>query len=142
MKAEKKNRITELEVRVNKFNCMQLPGQPMACHMGTHKLVNDLWRLIKEEKDREDANEKVRQEKAAKFSGFIDECCVLGPGLREKGVVLYFRFEAWHQNNVGEKIPSLFWFSNQLEKKFSRDPDGSSFFSGIALSSPLPESDR
>lgn len=37
----------DLEKRVNDFNSLCLPGQPMAMHMGTNYLVNDLWREVK-----------------------------------------------------------------------------------------------
>lgn len=36
-----------LEERVHKFNCLQLPGQPMGMHMGTSYLVQDLWAEVK-----------------------------------------------------------------------------------------------
>lgn len=36
----------DLKERVDKFNAMELPGQPMMMHMGTNYLVNDLWREI------------------------------------------------------------------------------------------------
>lgn len=36
----------ELEKRVQQFNSLSLPGQPMGMHMGTSYLVNDLWREI------------------------------------------------------------------------------------------------
>ena len=37
-----------LEERVNLFNRMALPGQPLGMHMGTSYLVNDLMREIRE----------------------------------------------------------------------------------------------
>lgn len=37
----------DLEKRVNQFSLLQLPGQPMAMHMGTSYLVNDLWREVR-----------------------------------------------------------------------------------------------
>lgn len=37
----------DLEERVNKFHLLELPGQPMAMHMGTSYLVSDLWREVK-----------------------------------------------------------------------------------------------
>ncbi len=40
---EKRN---DLSARVNKFNTLQLPGQPMGMHMGTSYLVNDLWKEL------------------------------------------------------------------------------------------------
>jgi len=36
----------DLKERINKFNSLQLPGQPIAMHMGTSYLVNDLWREV------------------------------------------------------------------------------------------------
>lgn len=37
----------DLETRVQQFQCMQLPGQPLGMHMGTSYLVNDLWSEVK-----------------------------------------------------------------------------------------------
>lgn len=36
-----------LEERVDQFNSLSLPGQPVMMHMGTSYLVNDLWKEIK-----------------------------------------------------------------------------------------------
>jgi len=36
----------DLKNRVENFNCLELPGQPMGMHMGTSQLVNDLWREV------------------------------------------------------------------------------------------------
>lgn len=33
----------DLQNRVEKFQALELPGQPMGMHMGTLYLVNDLW---------------------------------------------------------------------------------------------------
>jgi hypothetical protein len=43
-----------LEDRVNKFNALELPGQPKMMHMGTSYLVNDLWREVKQLTERLD----------------------------------------------------------------------------------------
>lgn len=32
-----------LKERVDAFRLMELPGQPRMMHMGTHRLVEDLW---------------------------------------------------------------------------------------------------
>ena len=40
-----------LQERVEKFELMQLPGQPMGMHMGTFNLVNDLWREVRRLRD-------------------------------------------------------------------------------------------
>jgi len=39
-------RFADLKERIDKFMLLQLPGQPMAMHMGTSYLVNDLWREL------------------------------------------------------------------------------------------------
>lgn len=36
----------ELEKRIQQYNTMSLPGQPMGLHMGTSYLINDLWREV------------------------------------------------------------------------------------------------
>lgn len=36
----------DLENRVRQFISLSLPGQPMSMHMGTSRLVNDLWREV------------------------------------------------------------------------------------------------
>jgi hypothetical protein len=36
----------DLQERVQQFNKLELPGQPMAMHMGTSYLVSDLWREV------------------------------------------------------------------------------------------------
>ena len=33
----------DLKKRVEQFQMLQLPGQPMSMHMGTSYLVGDLW---------------------------------------------------------------------------------------------------
>jgi len=38
--------IEDLTERVNQFNLLQLPGQPLAMHMGTSYLVNDLLMML------------------------------------------------------------------------------------------------
>lgn len=53
--------IDNLDGRVTAFRCFALPGQPMAAHMGTTYLVNDLW------------NEVIRQqEEIASLTAEID----------------------------------------------------------------------
>ena len=38
--------IKDLKTRVMQFKTLELPGQPMASHMGTVYLVDDLWREV------------------------------------------------------------------------------------------------
>ncbi|MEW8120045.1 MAG: hypothetical protein AB2792_23030 [Candidatus Thiodiazotropha sp.] len=51
-----------LETRVRKFNCMELPGQPLGMHMGTSYLVNDLWREV----------QKLKEESPSDPAGYDD----------------------------------------------------------------------
>ena len=37
----------DLETRVQQFMRLELPGQPMMMHMGTSYLVQDLWREVR-----------------------------------------------------------------------------------------------
>lgn len=37
----------DLVKRVNQFRCLELPGQPRLVHIGTHRLVDNLWQEIK-----------------------------------------------------------------------------------------------
>ena len=46
-----KPRMDDLEQRVNQFNTMSLPGQPVMMHMGTSHLIHDLWERIQELED-------------------------------------------------------------------------------------------
>ena len=41
----------DLKERVEKFNLLELPGQPMGMHMGTLYLVNDLWSEVERLRD-------------------------------------------------------------------------------------------
>ncbi len=52
MTTPNENEKPSLEERVQQFNSLRLPGQPMGMHMGTSYLVNDLWRALKEANDR------------------------------------------------------------------------------------------
>lgn len=39
-------KLEDLKNRVNSYMMLQLPGQPMAAHMGTTYLINDLWDTV------------------------------------------------------------------------------------------------
>lgn len=50
------DKIKDLRNRVEQFQMLQLPGQPMGMHMGTSYLVDDLWRELEKlykEKEKE-----------------------------------------------------------------------------------------
>jgi hypothetical protein len=42
----------DLKERVEKFLALELPGQPMMMHMGTSSLVQDLWREVRQLRER------------------------------------------------------------------------------------------
>jgi hypothetical protein len=42
----------DMKERVDKFNRLELPGQPIMMHMGTSYLVNDLWREVERLRER------------------------------------------------------------------------------------------
>jgi len=42
-------RFDDLRDRVEKFNMLQLPGQPQGMHMGTSYLIGDLWRMLQKD---------------------------------------------------------------------------------------------
>lgn len=52
MPAEKDS--LNLEMRVEMFLAMELPGQPKMMHMGTSHLVHDLWREVQRLRAAED----------------------------------------------------------------------------------------
>lgn len=54
----KKIDFDDLKRRVRDFNLNRLPGQPLATHMGTSYLVNDLWRAVKELSDQAKENKE------------------------------------------------------------------------------------
>jgi hypothetical protein len=60
-----------LKERVELFNTMSLPGQPMMMHMGTCYLVNDLWTEVLR------LREEVRK---ASFNPSLDESLNSGDG--------------------------------------------------------------
>jgi hypothetical protein len=41
-----KSKLKDLEDRVDKFHCLELPGQPRMMHMGTSSLVSDLLKEV------------------------------------------------------------------------------------------------
>lgn len=51
---------TELIARVEAYRCFELPGQPMATHMGTSYLINDLAKAVEAlEAERDDLRSQV-----------------------------------------------------------------------------------
>lgn len=49
----------DLEERVFQFKALSLPGQPQCCHMGTSRLIGDLWREIERLRTAKADNSKV-----------------------------------------------------------------------------------
>ena len=61
----KKIDFDDLKRRVRDFNLNRLPGQPLATHMGTSYLVNDLWRAVKELRDQAKENKGCEKQHIA-----------------------------------------------------------------------------
>ena len=59
----------ELNKRIQQFNSLSLPGQPLGMHMGTSYLVNDLWREVQ----RLQRIEAVAREAKNKLDVFMQE---------------------------------------------------------------------
>lgn len=60
----------DLENRVEQFRCLELPGQPMAMHMGTSRLVSDLWNEVE--------RLRAQLEQPAVPEGLLDLLCSVG----------------------------------------------------------------
>lgn len=65
----------DLEERVNQFNSLSLPGQPMGMHMGTSYLVNDLWKEV----------QRLRASQPADQAG-ADGLCPCGAPATDQGL--------------------------------------------------------
>ena len=105
----------------------------------------DLYAEIKLEgyqKGFSDGQGKAKEEAdRCPLSGFIDECCILDPGARDRAALLYGRFKDWYTEklfsekinpDVYEIVPSETWFGRQLGKRFERvKSSGVTFYKGI-----------
>jgi len=57
----------DLKERVDQFNTLRLPGQGWLIHMGTSRLINDLWREIERlRQENQDLLEDIRWERGGK----------------------------------------------------------------------------
>lgn len=82
-----------------------------------------------------EATEKYRQDEDM-LADFIDECCLVEPGAKEKAAKLYGRFVTWYNANIGKKEPTGSWFGKQLGQKFEKNKsEGCVMYHGIALNS-------
>jgi putative DNA primase/helicase len=82
-----------------------------------------------------DATKKYRENEDM-LKDFIDECCLVEPGAKEKAAKLYGRFVSWYNANHGKKEPTGSWFGKQLGQKFEKNKsEGCVMYHGIALNS-------
>lgn len=82
-----------------------------------------------------DATKKYRENEDL-LKDYIDECCLVEPGAKEKAAMLYNRFVTWYHANQGTKEPSGSWFGKQLGQKFEKNKsEGCVMYHGIALNS-------
>jgi putative DNA primase/helicase len=68
------------------------------------------------------------------LADFIDECCIVEPGAKEKAAAMYARFVEWYHENIGKSEPSGTWFGKQLGMKYDKwKSEGVVMYRGIAL---------
>jgi putative DNA primase/helicase len=68
------------------------------------------------------------------MADFIDECCLIEPGAKEKSSILYGRFVTWYHDNIGKKEPSGTWFGKHLSQKYEKNKsEGCVMYHGIAI---------
>jgi len=68
------------------------------------------------------------------LADFVDECCLVEPGAKEKASSLYQRFTSWYEENIGKKIPTGTWFGKSLSQKYEKSKsEGCVVYHGIAL---------
>lgn len=80
-----------------------------------------------------DVTEEYRRNEDT-LADFIEECCILEPGAKEKGSKLYERFVKWYNANIGKKEWSGTKFGKRMSKKFSKNKsEGCNVYHGIAL---------
>lgn len=70
-----------------------------------------------------EATEQYRKDEDL-LADFIDECCLVEPGAKEKSSALYTRFTEWYSENIGKKVPTGTWFGKQLSHKFTKNKVG------------------
>lgn len=80
-----------------------------------------------------EASEEYRRREDL-LADFIDECCIIEPGAKEKASKLYARFVTWYNANIGKKEWTGTRFGKQLTMKFSKTKsEGCLVYHGIAL---------
>lgn len=82
-----------------------------------------------------EATERYRQDEDM-LADFIDECCLVEPGAKERAAKLYERFVSWYHTNQGKKEPTGSWFGKQMGQKFEKNKiEGCVMYHGVALNS-------
>lgn len=82
----------DLEQRVQQYNLHELPGQPMATHMGTSYLINDLWRERQKLREELSQYQKVTDLNKQLVAGVMEENTQLRDALKEAIETI----KAWH----------------------------------------------
>jgi putative DNA primase/helicase len=68
------------------------------------------------------------------LSGFIEQCCIVGPALNVSAAQLKETWEKWFRENIGDKPYSWRWVGLRLKKKFeSYNKDGRTWYRGLGL---------
>jgi len=80
-----------------------------------------------------DATEEYRRNEDL-LADFIEECCIVEPGAKEKASKLYGRFVSWYHANIGKKEKSGTWFGKLLSQRFEKNKsEGCVMYHGVAL---------
>lgn len=84
----------DLKDRIEKFNLLELPGQPMMMHMGTSYLVGDLWREI----NRLTANQQEQRDFIQRLERLLGEAASERDKLRAALKTAELQHEREHNN--------------------------------------------
>jgi putative DNA primase/helicase len=94
-----------------------------------------LWQKegLKPPREVTDATEQYRRDEDL-LADFIDECCIIEPGAKEKASILYTRFVDWYHENVGKKEKTGTWFGKHLAQKYEKNKsEGCVMYHGIMI---------
>lgn len=68
------------------------------------------------------------------LSDFIDECCVVGDGLKAKSNQLYDVFVPWWERNISKKyVPTLVIFAKWMTLRFEKRKSGVIWYHGVGI---------
>lgn len=87
---------------------------------------------LKPPRDVKEATKQYRRDEDL-LADFLEECCVLEAGGKEKASELYARFVEWYHDNIGKKEPTGTWFGKQLSQKQEKHKGSCIMYHGISI---------